>query len=183
MIHEPEELKKLLMLGNITHFGQAHGTPFTVPPLNQINWSASDSLSTQLINGQLPSELLSGNTYVDNVIQAMATMENLPEIDTYISNDDVARGFKKWKESTSTSPSGCHLGLRRIPAIPLHDQELDKTRRAILDVQTLAINIPIHMGFAPDRWTTVVNAMLEKVQGTPWLHKLRVIHILEADYN
>jgi hypothetical protein len=25
--------------------------------------------------------------------------------------------------------------------------------------------------------------MLEKVPGTPWLHKLRVIHILEADYN
>jgi hypothetical protein len=27
MVHEPEELKRLLMLRNITHFGQAHGTP------------------------------------------------------------------------------------------------------------------------------------------------------------
>jgi hypothetical protein len=183
MIHEPAELRKLLMLRNITHFGQAHGTPFTLPPLNQINWSASDNISTQLINGQLSPELASGNTYVDKVLCAMASMESLPEIDTYISSDEVARGFNRWKETTSTSPSGCHLGLRRIPAIPFQDQELDKTRKAILDVQTLAINIPVHMGFTPDRWTTVVNAMLEKVPGTPWLHKLRVIHILEADYN
>jgi hypothetical protein len=135
MIHELDKLKKLLMLRNITHFGQAHGTPFTLPPLNQINWSASDNTSTQLINGQVPSERLSGNTYVDNVIQAtMAAMETLPEIDTYISSDEVARDFKRWKESTSTSPSGCHLGLRRIPAIPFQDQELNKTWQAILDV-------------------------------------------------
>jgi hypothetical protein len=80
-----------------------------------------------------------------------------------------------------TSPSGCHLGLRRIPAIPFNKKELDETRQAILEVQTLAINIPIHMGFMPDRWKTVVNAML--VPGTPMLLKLRVIHILEADYN
>jgi hypothetical protein len=29
----------------------------------------------------------------------------------------------------------------------------------------------------------VVNAMLEKIPGKPFLHKLRVIHILEVDYN
>jgi hypothetical protein len=29
----------------------------------------------------------------------------------------------------------------------------------------------------------VVNAMLEKIPGKPFLHKLRVIHILEANYN
>jgi hypothetical protein len=95
----------------------------------------------------------------------------------------VTRGFKKWKEATSTSPSGCHLGLRRISAIPCDEKELDKMRKAILEIQTLVINIPIHMGFAPERWTTIVNAMLEKVPGTPLLHKLHVIHILEADYN
>jgi hypothetical protein len=47
----------------------------------------------------------------------------------------------------------------------------------------LIINIPIQMGFSPTRWQTVVNAMLEKTPGMPLLHKLRVIHILEADYN
>jgi hypothetical protein len=46
------------------------------------------------------------------------------------------------------------------------------------------INIPIQQGFSPKRWQTVVNAMLEKIPGKPFLHKLQVIvHILEADYN
>jgi hypothetical protein len=39
------------------------------------------------------------------------------------------------------------------------------------------------MGFSPTRWQTIVNAMLEKTPGTQLLHKLRVIHILVADYN
>jgi hypothetical protein len=45
------------------------------------------------------------------------------------------------------------------------------------------MNIPIGTGFLPTRWQVVVNAMLEKIEGKPFLHKLRVIHILEADYN
>jgi hypothetical protein len=50
-------------------------------------------------------------------------------------------------------------------------------------MQTDIINIPLQNGFSPQRWRTVVNAMLEKITGKPLLHKLRVIHILEADYN
>jgi hypothetical protein len=45
------------------------------------------------------------------------------------------------------------------------------------------MNIPIQTGYSPTHWQTVVNAMLEKIPGKPYLHKLRVIHILEADYN
>jgi hypothetical protein len=50
-------------------------------------------------------------------------------------------------------------------------------------VQTDIINLPIQNGFSPKQWQKVVNAMLEKIPGKPMLHKLRVIHILEADYN
>jgi hypothetical protein len=97
--------------------------------------------------------------------------------------EEVARGFRRWKETTSTSPSGCHLGLRRIPAIPTDNKETEKIRTQILNFQTQIINTPLHQGFSPRRWQTVINAMLEKIQGKPMLHKLRVIHIMEADYN
>jgi hypothetical protein len=60
---------------------------------------------------------------------------------------------------------------------------MDKQRKNILKLQTLIINIPLQIGFSPKRWQTIVNAMLEKIPGNPILHKLRVIHILEADYN
>jgi hypothetical protein len=60
---------------------------------------------------------------------------------------------------------------------------LEDIRNDILQAQTDLINIPIKNGISPQRWRTVVNAMLEKIPGKPMLHKLRVIHILEADYN
>jgi hypothetical protein len=60
---------------------------------------------------------------------------------------------------------------------------LEDIRNDILQAQTDIINLPIQNGFSPQRWRTVVNAMLEKITGKPMLHKLRVIHILEADYN
>jgi hypothetical protein len=56
-------------------------------------------------------------------------------------------------------------------------------RQQIQQVQADIINLPIGRGFLPARWQVIVNTMLEKIEGKPWLHKLRVIHILEADYN
>jgi hypothetical protein len=73
----------------------------------------------------------------------------LLEINTYILPDKVAQGFCRWKESTSTSPSGYHLGLRCIPAVPTLDAELEKLRTGILGIQTHIINIPLSHGFSP----------------------------------
>jgi hypothetical protein len=165
MIHEPDSVKKYIMSRNINHFGQAHGSPFTQPPLDSISWAADDKIA-------IPNDIITDDAYVHDLLRELTKSKHLPEIDTYMSTEDVARGFKRWKESTSTSPSGCHLGLRRLPAIPFNSKELDKTRLAILAVQTDIINIPLHFGFSPRRWQTVVNAMLEKAPGTPLLHKL-----------
>jgi hypothetical protein len=33
------------------------------------------------------------------------------------------------------------------------------------------------------RWTKVVNAMIEKIPGKPLINKLRVIHLIESDFN
>jgi hypothetical protein len=183
MIHDQQKLLDFLLQRNMVHFNQAHGTPFTMEPLNKLDWNASSSESQTLLQGQIPPEITSSNRFVMEILRSIAEKTQLPEIDTYLSPDDVARGFRRWKEATSTSPSGCHLGLRRIPAVPHQDEELEKIRIGILGIQTHIINIPVSHGFSPLRWQTVTNAMLEKIPGNPLLHKLRVIHILEADYN
>jgi hypothetical protein len=41
MVHAQEELQQYIQKRNITHFGQAHGTPFTVEPLSRLNWAAN----------------------------------------------------------------------------------------------------------------------------------------------
>jgi enamine deaminase RidA (YjgF/YER057c/UK114 family) len=182
-IHEHEILQKFVQQRNIIHFGQAHGSPFTQPPLNRLDWQAESIEAKEILQGSVPISLLSNNEYTNKILQYIANREQLPEIDTYITPEQVSTGFKKWREDTSTSPSGCHLGLRRIPAFPTETKEQEKIRQSIQQVQADVINLPLEHGFSPSRWQVVINAMLEKIPGKPLLHKLRVIHILKADYN
>jgi hypothetical protein len=182
-IHEQTELQNFIQKRNITHFGQAHGTPFTVEPLNKINWAANSVEAKEVLNGSIPMSMLENDAYTLKILKYIADREKLPEIDTYMTPTQVSEGFKKWREETSTSPSGCHLGLKRIPAFATSHKDTEKTRTDIQTIQAVIINIPVAQGFSPKRWRTIVNAMLEKISGKPLLHKLRVIHILEADYN
>jgi hypothetical protein len=172
-IYDHNKLQKFVQHRNMSHFGQVHNTPFTIPPLDSLDWGAQDDAAEQLLAGNIPNNLKTDNKYVMEVLKYIAQRKQLPEIDTYLSPDEVARGFKKWRESTSTSPSGCHLGLRRIPAIMMDSKELDNIRSRVQSIQAQIMNIPIQIGFSPRRWQTVINAMLEKIPGKPFLHKLR----------
>jgi hypothetical protein len=110
-IHDPEMIQTLVQRRNITHFGQAHGTPFTKAPLTAINWQADTMEAQEILEGSIPTTLLTENQYVNKIINYISQRETLPPIDTFITPDQVGQGFRKWRESTSTSPLGCHLGL------------------------------------------------------------------------
>ena len=47
----------------------------------------------------------------------------------------------------------------------------------------MMISIPFRIGFAPRRWRTAIQILLEKDSGDPQIHRLRVIQLLEADMN
>jgi hypothetical protein len=98
MIHEPDLLQKYITQRNIKHFGQAHGSPFTIPPLTEINWTATSLSAEEIINGQVPAHLSHIDKYVDAILTNLAERTSLPEIDTHMTSDDVARGFRRWKE-------------------------------------------------------------------------------------
>jgi hypothetical protein len=138
------------MQWNKIHFGQAHGLPFTVQPLDKLDWAASTPESEAIINGIIPVSIQHENPYVNRILQVIAKEPTLTEIDTHLTPDEVARGFRQWREQTSTSPSRCHLGLQQISAIPTNDKQLDKKHSNILGVQTAIINIPVAHGFAPE---------------------------------
>jgi hypothetical protein len=171
-IHDAESMQNLLQKRNIIHFGQAQGTPFTIPPLDKLNWQATSIEAEELLAGSIPTQFVSDNQYTMRILEHIAKQKSIPLIDTYISTDQMSRGFRKWRESTSTSPSGYHLGLCRITSYPTNDDNLEKIRQELLTAQANIINIPIQKGFSPKRWQKVVNAMIEKIPGKPYLHKL-----------
>jgi hypothetical protein len=94
-------------------------------------------------------------------------------INSEITLKDFADGVKGWHESTSTSPSGRHLGHYKAL---LEEQDL-------LEPIATVTNLAVQSGVALDRWSNAVNVMLEKTPGWPNICKLRIIHLFEADYN
>lgn len=108
--------------------------------------------------------------------------------------------LKIWTESTTTSPSGLHLGhLKALIArhsfqsTPSDDDlttafkaqrdELNRKQADLFDLQLSLINYTLERGYSYKRWQTIANTMLFKDTDNVRLHRTRVIHIYEADFN
>ena len=99
--------------------------------------------------------------------------------------------LKAWNEGPSTSPtSNMHLGHLKAywceHTLPQGSKEaklLEDIRKTIHDGHLMLINYAIHFGYSYEKWKSIVNTMLEKDKGIPKMHRLRVIHLYEADYN
>ena len=122
------------------------------------------------------------NTWVkESIERILDPFQNIPttkppstqEISLEITHQDFRKAFRKWKERTSSSPSGRHLGHYKA----ILDCEIKTDYRCIM------CSLPLKYGFAPKRWSNGIKFMLEKDVGRPRIDHLRVIHLLEADYN
>ena len=163
---------------NQQHFNQCAGTPFTVGQLRNLNWAADSPLADALLQGRAPVSTLSSNKLVQHVLHACK--QTSPTISDHITTNDLKQLFKKWRESTTTSQSGRHLGIYR--AIFLNQPNSTKQHSFDTDL-TLMINILVQHGMGLDRWRNVTNMMIHKLEGSYNINKLRVIHLFKADYN
>jgi hypothetical protein len=70
-----------------------------------------------------------------------------PPISTNITTDNVSRGFRKWRETTATSPSGRHLGhYKAVISDP-----------SLLSCLTKFLHIALNTSIALSRWSNAVN--------------------------
>jgi len=96
-------------------------------------------------------------------------------------------GFKKWPERTTTSPSGRHLGVYKSL---LKDRHMEKPGEVpkpkgidiMHDIFRLLV-LSIKHTHTYQWWRTIWNMYLEKDPGQPKIHRLRTLHLLEADLN
>jgi hypothetical protein len=111
-ITDKAEMEKKLIEQFQKHYSQADGTPFTQSPLMDILGPyGTTEEATWLFDGTCH---IDDNSDIDKA--AKAILMNLKKHDgtknvcDHITADDLRQGYSKWRESTSTSPSGLHLG-------------------------------------------------------------------------
>jgi hypothetical protein len=140
--------------------------------------------------------ILSGQINPSNIpeaarllVQHMQTRSSTT-IDELITPQQILGKLQRWDESTTTSPSGLHLGhyhcMWRTPSPTDDEATLEKIKQGqkfLLKATADLMNYAIRHGYAYERWTKIVNTMLQNDVGNPRIHRLRVIHIYEADYN
>jgi hypothetical protein len=106
------------------------------------------------------------------------------KIDCEISEEDFISGFKGWRESTSNSPSGSHLGDYKAIAT---DPDLKIKKPEDLHLRECETNLlrcsSSYSIWTPKRWCTSIMVMIKKDPGSPRIKRLQVIHLFEADYN
>jgi hypothetical protein len=125
------------------------------------------------------------------VLTALKKPASIPDIPNHLTMDDFTGKLKAWKETTSTSPiTKRHLGhykcLIQVIASKQDADNPDKiTLRAkrMLNAHYNLLRYATKHGVSLRRWRKVVNSMIEKEPGDPRIHRLRVIHLYEADYN
>jgi hypothetical protein len=109
----PQIILDTIQARNIKHFGQADGTPFSIAPLlNTFSYNGMTSNGTELIaQGTLPSYIDTLPSPTQDVLHRIGDTSRSQTTDhDYVTYETFSSAFRKWRESTSTSPSGRHLG-------------------------------------------------------------------------
>ena len=130
-----------------------------------------------IINGSftIPDELDDATKLILREIGIMGSkiLEGnfLPTLE--ITAADYVHYHKRIRESTSSSPSGLHLGHGKAAAFSV----------TLAQVHATQMNLIIRSGIHPTRWGTALQVLLEKVAGVCMVEKLRSIQLYEADLN
>jgi hypothetical protein len=176
-ITNTEEIAQRVKTNNIQQCNQAENTPFVSGPLATLIGRNGDSPSSQaLLNGLLPTNLLPDLLpETVRVLQTLATPVATLADDSpvTITEEEFVKAYRVAKESTSSSSSGRHIG---------HYKAVLKAPD-LIQVHNVMMSLPYQVGFAPHRWTNVMDIMLEKEPGNSRCHRLPILALFENDFN
>jgi hypothetical protein len=177
---EVEDIHHALLQRIRKHFHQSDDTPFAGGAENMVLYDllgyTGMSKARDVVDGTFLEKYGDdlGNILpeTEQVIKELAMPEEIKvfgkKIDCEISEEDFLLGIKGWKESTSTSPSGRHLGHYKAiitdPDLKKQDPEKSHLRERetnFVSALVKMLNLPLKYGFTPKRWYTLVTVMIE----------------------
>ncbi|KAI2506261.1 hypothetical protein MHU86_8196 [Fragilaria crotonensis] len=158
-----EELEKHILDYNKESFRAASESPCGHGIIHDaLTFTSLSPQSEDLLSGIVPEQWHGSDNYLREFLASFVIPTHVRthgDIPTEISSDEVIRGFTGWKEQTSTSPSGRHLGhYRALIQDPI-----------LLKCFVYFINIVVARGIAIPRWCRATNVMIEKTLENPAL--------------
>jgi hypothetical protein len=183
-LDDPTEVQEALQHRNQIHFGQAHGTFPTTPQFTKhVDWIASTIAADMILHGEDPFEDMDIPDIARELLASFAHSSPLNAVSEEVTFAEWTGKMKSWKETTSTSPSGMHLGHHKtlikpfLPENPPRETppellELESHRQDIVQAQVDLLNLEIKNQYTYERWHNVVNFLLAKEPGIPRCHKL-----------
>ena len=173
-----EEIESQIMARNKRHLQQTarEGGVTTGPLMNEIQ--ANHGLNSRV------DDLLAGRFETEHeVSEEMAAWikavkqtdkeKATPKVVGVMTKEQFQYVFKIANEKTSSSPSGMHYTMWKAMA----------ARDYCAEFLCIMISLPFVYGFSNDRWLREIDVMLEKKKGVRKIHLLRIIGLLEADFN
>ena len=181
---DPETMEELLLARNTAHFSQADRTPFATAPLKTIfGPNGTNDASQQLLNKTFDIDSLPVDAATKSILHSIRRICPADTICSAIDSKDMESGYRVWRESTTTSPTGIHLGIdKAIIKLPRPEDQPSLASR-FFAIRADLILLCLRTGEPLDRWTHVNNMMIEKKPGVNRIDKLRVIHLMESDFN
>jgi hypothetical protein len=140
------------MARNQRHFGQAEGTAFTCAPLAELlSWEGDTHAADLILRGEYTNDELEDVTQL--LLKHCESVSPLDAIEPEITLAAFTGKLRIWRESTSTSPSGRHLGHYKTLSRPIayacdieERDELEEFRLALLQAHLDIINYCLRHG-------------------------------------
>ena len=181
-----EDIEEALLPNTMLRFTQYQETPFGHGPRQeQLGMNCDSAAFDALLAGNYDYNLEELTPEAQSWLQHLQTKEYVSDIErvqTDLSVNDWIDGWKKMDESTVSG--GHHFGHYKTAAVVADLPEKHENYFPQLAlVYTIMHSLPLRHGFAPARWMTCVDAVLEKIPGNPIIEKLRIIMLFQADFN
>jgi hypothetical protein len=181
-------IERLILHRNIRHFRQAETTPLATPEvIKTIGFGADTERAEAILEGNDdPTDIID-----DEWSRYLLTLmkRHSKELDIKITTEKMMEKYKRWKERTSTSPSGRHLEhfhalFRPLKAKDDKDRDrLEGIRTEITKMYATMLQTAYDNEHVYERWKYILTCMLGKDSGIPRIHRLRVVNLYECDLN
>jgi hypothetical protein len=161
-----------IMNQNEKCFSKSFHTPFAGGELREVlGADGTTKAGDDILRGMY--EVTSPISELKEFIETFKKNPAIPDITPTVTPSMFRKAFDRVHKNKAIYASGRHLG--NYEAI-MHNPKLT-------DLMCKMMSLPWKHGVCLDRWLKVIDFVLSKDEGICFLHKLRIIQLIEAEFN